>query len=205
MVGVLAVGMIALAGCGGKPAAPSAAASAPASAAAPSAVASSTASGAPAATPAAADVLAYTVVQPKTLLGRAPATEAGIKEQGVNVSNAWGAGPGGSKVSGAYGTTGKKNVILFAASTSDVIDPAAFVEQVATQGFSKYTFRPVDAGPMRGAARCADAAGASTPTALCLWADQYAAGVIYFFFGAAADAERLLSQARAEIEVDKNK
>ncbi|WP_433222208.1 hypothetical protein ACQP00_22845 [Dactylosporangium sp. CS-047395] len=202
MVGVLAVGMIALAGCSDKPAEQSAAASAPASTAATSAAPSPTPSAAPVATPAAADVIAYTVVQPKTLLGRAPATESAIKEQGAKVGSAWGTKE--SKVSGAYGTTGKKNVILFAASTADLTDPAAFVEQVSLQGFSKYTFHPVDPG-MRGSARCADASTAATPTTVCLWADQYATGVIYFFFSAPADAERSLGQARAEIEVDKNK
>ncbi|WP_433063632.1 hypothetical protein [Dactylosporangium sp. CS-033363] len=205
MVGVLAVGMIALAGCSDEPAAPSAAASAPASVPATTAAASPTVAATPVATPAATNVIAYTVVQPKTLLGRAPATEAGIKEQGAKVGNAWDAGPSATKVSGAYGTTGKKNVILFAAATSDVTDPAAFVEQVATQGFSRYTFRPVDTGAKRGAARCADASSAATPTTLCLWSDQYDSGIIYFFFSAAADAEKLLPQAWGEIEVDKNK
>nr|BFE60720.1 hypothetical protein GCM10020063_052460 [Dactylosporangium thailandense] len=144
-------------------------------------------------------------MQPKTLLGRAPATEAGIKAQGVKVSDGWGVRSGGTKVAGAYGTTGKENVLLFAASTADITDPAAFVEQVATQGFGKYSFRPVDGGPMRGAVRCADASTAATPATVCLWADAYDTGVIYFFFGAARDAERLLPQARAQIEVDKNK
>ncbi|MGI5244059.1 hypothetical protein [Dactylosporangium sp. CA-139066] len=205
MVGVLAVGMIALAGCGGEPAAPSSAAAGPASsAAAPAPTPASPTSAAPVATPAAAEVVAYTVAQPKTLLGRAPATEAGIKEQGAKVGNAWGAESGRTTVSGAYGTTGKKNVMLFAASTADIRDPSAFLDDVAAQGFAKYRFRPVDAGA-RGAGRCADATAGATPTTLCLWADEYATGIIYFFFGAAADADRLLPQARAEIEVDKNK
>jgi hypothetical protein len=54
---------------------------------------------------------------------------------------------------------------------------------------------------MRGAARCADSPGAGVPDTLCLWADAYATGVIHFLYGAAADAERLLPQARAEVEV----
>jgi hypothetical protein len=209
MVGVLAVCVIVLGGCGGEPAASSSAAAGTTSAAVPASPSSDTSANteapSPVATPAAADVVAYTVVQPKTLLGRAAATEAAIKDQGVKVGAAWGVPAGGTKVSGAYGSTGKKNVVVFAASTADIADPAAFVEQLTLQGFAKYSFRLVDAGPMRGAARCADSPNAGVPDTLCLWADTYATGVIHFLYGAAADAERLLPQARAEIEVDKNK
>ncbi|MFB9451639.1 hypothetical protein Dvina_20880 [Dactylosporangium vinaceum] len=204
MVGVLAVGMIAVSGCGGGEPAAAPAASATTGAAATAASASAAMPVTPVATPTAAGVIAYTVVQPKTLLGRAPATETALKEDGVKAGNAWGSASQ-TKASGAYGTAAKKNVIVFAAAVADVPDPAAMVEQVATQSFAKYTFHPVDAG-RGGAGRCSDSAtGGGTPTTLCLWADNYAAGIFYFFFVSGAAADTLLPQARAEVEVDKNK
>jgi hypothetical protein len=197
IVGALAIGVVLLAGCNGSPAeTPRSAQVSTTSAAEPSAAPTSTPP-----PPPQTSAPAVTVVAPKTLLGRPPATERSIKDLATTAAKGFGAPPGKIMVSGAYGTTKQKNVIVFVAMTGDNPDGGEMLDLMASKVFSNSTFHPVDPGPLGGAARCADASSTGTASTFCMWADAGSFGMIYFLYSAAANADSLLAQARSEIEI----
>jgi len=199
VAGVSAICGVLLAGCGGG--SPAAATAATQSAgASPGEEPSPTPADSP--TPEASTApVAMTVVQPKTLLGRSPATESTVKGLATTAAKGFGAPAGKVKVSGAYGTTKQKNVIVFVAISGNNHDGNEFLDVAAKEAFPKSSFHPVEPGALGGAARCADASSSGTPSTFCMWADTSSFGMIYFLYAAAADADTLLAQARAEVEV----
>ncbi|WP_426511754.1 hypothetical protein ACPPVO_14660 [Dactylosporangium sp. McL0621] len=144
-----------------------------------------------------------TVVAPKTLLGRAPATEASVKKLATQAASRFQAPAGQVAVSGAYGTTKQQNVVVLVAMTGSHTGPDEFLDALAKQAFPQSVFHPVPPGPLGGAARCADASSSGTPSTFCVWADNGSFGMLYFLYKAAADGDTLLAQARAEVEVPK--
>jgi hypothetical protein len=198
VAGISAICGVLLAGCGGgKPAAatvPSQPVASSAAEASPTLVDSPTPE-------ANASPVAMTVVAPKTLLGRSPATESTVKGLATTAAKGFKAPAGKVMVSGAYGSTKLKNIVVVVAVTGDIHDGDEFLDAVVKSTNTKSTFHTVQPGPLGGAARCADPSGANPPSTYCMWADNSAFGQLYFLYGAAADADALLAQARGEIEV----
>ena len=196
VVAVVATGV--LTGCGGRSAAHPVAAAAASS---PPPVASASPTMPPPEPSPSATPPPVTVVAPKTLLGRSAATEQALKDAGTKVIDGWGAPAGGIKASGVYGSASRKDAVVFVAATGSHPGPNEMLDATASLAFSKYTFHPVDPGALNGAARCTPSSGGSTPQAICMWADSDSFGLVFFLYSTAANADRLLAQARSEIEL----
>jgi hypothetical protein len=142
-----------------------------------------------------------TVVAPTTLVGRSKSTDPAVAGLADKVAKSIQPPSGQTQASGAYGSLRDGDLIIFTAVTGSNSDAGEMLDVLADKVFTTARFHPVDPGTLAGAARCADASTARTPTTFCLWADSGSLGLVYFFDGMAAQADRLLAGVRAEIEV----
>jgi hypothetical protein len=170
-------------------------------AAAPSAVTTSTASPSAAAspTPSGPAAPATTVVTPKTLLGRAQATEKGTLDLFATAFK--GFSSQGKKASGAYGTIAKRDVVMFIAFDGNNPDAKEMLDVAGDTWFKGTDFHEIDPGSLGGAARCADTVSGKTKLTQCIWASHTVFGLAYFFFLDPATAQAQFLKARSAIEV----
>ena len=145
------------------------------------------------------------VVAPATLAGRPKITEPTLQTVADNmvadmkssITNETGA------VGAFYGDPAKKDMVMIAAASGRVIDPAKEVDE-GIQGLGgelKLTnVAPIDPGPLGGVAKCGDATAADIKMGICIWADKGSVGVIGIYFKNAAAVKAEFAKIRAEVE-----
>lgn len=107
-------------------------------------------------------------------------------------------------VSGFYGDLAKQKLTMVIAVEAPVGNPATWASGM-THGLKSSLnagpFRDVDAGPLGGNAKCADAKASGITIAVCLWADQETYGVLGFYYRTSATVKSDFVKARAAIEL----
>ncbi len=107
-------------------------------------------------------------------------------------------------VGGIYGSPAKGDIVLVAAASADLADPAgtlntAFID-AAVGGLPLTGVTTVAAGPLGGAAKCGKAEAGGANLVMCGWADASSTGRIIWYFTSVATAQAEFAELRAEIE-----
>jgi hypothetical protein len=145
------------------------------------------------------------VVAPETLAGRPKITDPSLQavaddmvaDMKSEITNETGA------VGAFYGNPEKKDMVMIAAASGRVIDPAKEVDegiQALGGGLKLTNVAPIDPGPLGGVAKCGDATAEDIEMGICIWADNGSVGVIGIYFKKAAAVKAEFVKIRAEVE-----
>ncbi|MDI1460153.1 hypothetical protein QEZ54_04150 [Catellatospora sp. KI3] len=145
------------------------------------------------------------VVEPKTLGGRARSTDPGLAKTVNELKSGMAADlPGAtSSVAAYYGSAEKKNLTMaFAVSVLNPAPQAALdaFTSAATSQLGKVTFEKVEPGPLGGLAQCGQGAVSGVPVAICVWADNGSVGMIMYFAQNFASIKTKFAAERGEVE-----
>ncbi|GHJ46247.1 hypothetical protein Cs7R123_35890 [Catellatospora sp. TT07R-123] len=145
------------------------------------------------------------VVEPKTLGGRARSTDAGLAKTVNDMKSGFASAlPGAtSSVAAYYGSAEKKNLAMAFAVAMLNPAPQTTLDQFASGAASslgKITFEKVEPGPLGGVAQCGQGTSDGVPVAICLWSDNGSLGMIMYFGQNYAGIKTKFAAERGEIE-----
>ncbi|MGI5155275.1 hypothetical protein [Microbispora sp. CA-102843] len=147
------------------------------------------------------------VVEPKTLAGRTKFVDAEFRavadQMTADVKKET---PEATDVFAAfYGEPGKRDLVMIvgvsaARITAHAAKAGKLIAGVAYGGVKVTDVKPVEPGPLGGAAKCGDADVDGMPSGVCTWADGNTMGLIFIYFKSGQQAEAEFVEMRSEIE-----
>jgi hypothetical protein len=148
------------------------------------------------------DATKITVVEPKTLGGRAKTANEGLQSS-LDGLDSQIPGATGSVVA-VYGDPADQDLVMVVAASS--INGSAqsrfdeFTSGLGAGGIKMDAMTDTEPGPLGGIAKCGDSETAGVPMAVCVWSDNGSAGMITMMFKKKADLEKEFVAMRGEIE-----
>lgn len=148
------------------------------------------------------DAQHLTVVQPKTLQGRALNTDDAYRESNAKRADDMTEAMGSGSVLGAVYGSSNKDFIVLAAAQGGFMKSANRIDRLlgVPIGGTVTDVRSVDPGPFGGVAKCGTESLRNTSVGICAWIDDGTAGAIAVSGSDGKRAAQLLIAARGEVE-----
>jgi hypothetical protein len=106
-------------------------------------------------------------------------------------------------VSGAWGTSGRSDLVIASAVAAPIEYPQTALDYVLadfTDGFLLKNITEIDPGPLGGEARCGSSGTGSSRLVACAWADHGSVGLIIFWFKTLSQVKGEFVKLRGQIE-----
>jgi hypothetical protein len=146
-----------------------------------------------------------TIVEPKTLGGRAKLTDSQFSGAASQLKSSLALVPNSKKTVGAlYGSTQKRNIVALAATQAPIDNPSDAIDQLfygaGISGLKIGNITTASTGSFGGSAKCGSTTTSGIDTAICSWADDNSLGLIVWYFKSASKAKAEFPTVRAQVE-----